>query len=51
MLRAIYNPAYPYSVIMMKHAPYIATEKRVTAHETRKDERALSADGYQATLR
>ncbi|MCH8963412.1 MAG: molybdopterin-dependent oxidoreductase [Planctomycetes bacterium] len=51
MLRAIYNPAYPYSVIMMKHAPYIATEKSVKAHETRKDGRALSDDGYQANLR
>jgi nitrate reductase alpha subunit len=51
MLRAIYNPAYPYSVIMMKHAPYIATEKSVKAHETRADGRALSDDGYQANLR
>ncbi|MCB1693581.1 MAG: molybdopterin-dependent oxidoreductase [Pseudomonadales bacterium] len=51
MLRAIYNPAYPYNVVMMKHAPYIATEKSVKAHETRKDGRALSDDGYQANLR
>ena len=51
MLRAVYNPAYPYSIIMMKHAPYIATEKSVKAHETRKDGRALSDDGYQANLR
>ncbi len=51
MLRAVYNPAYPYGVIMMKHAPYIATEKSVKAHETRKDGRALSDDGYQANLR
>ncbi|RJP36235.1 MAG: nitrate oxidoreductase subunit alpha [Phycisphaerales bacterium] len=51
MLRAVYNPAYPYNVIMMKHAPYIATEKSVKAHETRKDGRALSDDGYQANLR
>ncbi|RIK65764.1 MAG: nitrate oxidoreductase subunit alpha [Planctomycetota bacterium] len=51
MLRATYNPAYPYSVIMIKHAPYIATEKSVKAHETRPDGRALSDDGYQANLR
>ncbi len=51
MLRVTYNPAYPYSVVMMKHAPYIATEKSVKAHETREDGRALSDDGYQANLR
>jgi nitrate reductase alpha subunit len=51
MLRATYNPAYPYNVLMMKHAPYIATEKSVKAHETRSDGRALSDDGYQANLR
>ncbi len=51
MLRAVYNPAYPYSTVMMKHAPYIATEKSVKAHETRPDGRALSDDGYQANLR
>jgi len=51
MLRAVYNPAYPYNVIMMKHAPYIATEKSVKAHESRKDGRALSDDGYQANMR
>ena len=51
MLRATYNPAYPYNCLMMKHAPYIATEKSVKAHETRKDGRALSDDGYQANLR
>jgi nitrate reductase alpha subunit len=36
---------------MMKHAPYVATEKSVKAHETRKDGRALCEDGYQANLR
>ena len=51
MLRVTYNPGYPYSVIMMKHAPYIATEKSVKAHENREDGRALSEDGYQANLR
>ena len=51
MLRAVYNPAYPYNVVMMKHAPYIATEKSVKAMETRKDGRALCDDGYQANIR
>ena len=51
MVRAVYNPAYPYNAIMMKHAPYIATEKSVKAHETRKDGRALSDDGYQSNMR
>ena len=52
MLRAKYNHAYPYNVVMMKHAPFIATEKSVKAHETRPDGRALSANtGYQANLR
>ena len=36
----------------MKHAPFIATEKSVRAHESRPDGRALSANtGYQANLR
>ncbi len=52
MVRVKYNHAYPYNIVMMKHAPYIATEKSVKAHETRKDGRALSANtGYQANLR
>jgi nitrate reductase alpha subunit len=52
MLRVKYNHAYPYNIVMMKHAPYIATEKSVKAHETRPDGRALSANtGYQANLR
>jgi nitrate reductase alpha subunit len=52
MLRVKYNHAYPYSVVMMKHAPFIATEKSVRAHETRPDGRALSENtGYQANLR
>jgi len=52
MLRVKYNHAYPYNIVMMKHAPFIATEKSVKAHETRKDGRALSANtGYQANLR
>ncbi len=52
MLRVIYNPAYPYNIVMMKHAPYIATERSVKAHETRADGRALSEDtGYQSNMR
>ncbi len=52
MLRVKYNPAYPYHTVMMKHAPFIATERSVKAHETRPDGRALSADtGYQSNLR
>jgi len=52
MLRVKYNPAYPYQIVMMKHAPFIATERSVKAHETRPDGLARSAGtGYQADLR
>ena len=51
MLRAKYNPAYPYHVVMMKHGTWIATERTVLAHETRPDGRALSETGYQANFR
>lgn len=51
LLRAKYNPAYPYHVVMMKHGTWIATEKTVKAHETRSDGRALSETGYQANFR
>jgi len=52
MLRARYNPAYPYGVVMIKHAPYMATERSVRAHESRPDGLALSeGTGYQANLR
>ncbi|MFQ5880541.1 MAG: nitrate oxidoreductase subunit alpha, partial [Dehalococcoidia bacterium] len=52
MLRVKYNPAYPYNVVMMKHAPFMATEKSVAAHESRPDGLALSTDtGYMANLR
>ncbi len=51
-LRLRYNPSYPYSVVMMKHGAWMATEKSVLAHETRPDGRALSEDtGYQASFR
>jgi len=52
MLRAKYNPSYPRGVVMIKHAPFMATHKSVAAHETRPDGRAISSDtGYQANLR
>jgi nitrate reductase alpha subunit len=52
MVRVMFNPAYPYNIVMMKHGPYMATERSVKAHETREDGRALSGDtGYQANLR
>lgn len=52
MLRAKYNPAYPYHVTMMKHASWIATERTVKAHETRADGRALSlTTPYQSNFR
>ncbi|MBI2060935.1 MAG: molybdopterin-dependent oxidoreductase [Nitrospirae bacterium] len=52
MLRVKFNPAYPYHIVMMKHGPFIATERSVKAHETRPDGRALSAGtGYQSSFR
>lgn len=52
MLRVKYNPAYPYNIIMLKHGPFMATEKSVLAHETRPDGLAKSeGTGYQANLR
>ena len=52
MLRAKYNPAYPYHIVMLKHGPYMATEKSVKGHETRPDGLAKSeGTGYQANLR
>lgn len=50
-LRAKYNPAYPYHIVMMKHGTWIATEKTVQAHETRPDGQALSVTGYQSNFR
>ena len=52
MLRVKYNPAYPYHIVMLKHGPFMATEKSVIAHETRPDGLAKSAGtGYMANLR
>jgi len=52
MLRVKYNPAYPYHIVMLKHGPFMATEKSVKAHETRPDGLARSdGTGYMANLR
>lgn len=52
MIRAKYNPSYPYHVTMAKHAPYVATPKSVKGHETRPDGRAIAVDtGYQSNFR
>jgi nitrate reductase alpha subunit len=51
MVRVKYNPAYPSQVVMMKHAPFIATERSVKAHEKRPDGMALSETGYQSNFR
>ncbi len=52
MLRVKYNHAYPYHIIMLKHGPFMATEKSVFAHETRLDKLAKSeGTGYMANLR
>jgi nitrate reductase alpha subunit len=52
MIRCKYNPAYPYSVTMMKHASFVGTPKSVKGHETRPDGRAIAADtGYQSNFR
>jgi nitrate reductase alpha subunit len=52
MVRVKYNAAYPFDIVMMKHAPFIATERSVKAHETRPDGRALSeGTGYQSNFR
>ncbi len=52
MVRVKYNPAYPYNVVMLKHASWIATERTVKAHETRPDGRAVAeGTGYQSSFR
>ena len=51
MVRAKYNPAYPYHTTMMKHSTNVATEKSVKAHESRKDGMAMSKDGYLSNFR
>ena len=52
MVRVKLNPGLPYNFTIMKHTGWIATERSVRAHETRKDGRALAAGtGYQASYR
>jgi nitrate reductase / nitrite oxidoreductase, alpha subunit len=52
MLRLTINPAYPRGTVMMKHGAFIASERSVLAHETRKDGLARSSDtGYQSNFR
>jgi nitrate reductase alpha subunit len=52
LVRVIFNPGLPYHFTIMKHTGWIATERSVKAHETRRDGRALAADtGYQASYR
>ena len=52
MVRLKINPGMPYNFTILKHTGWIASERTVKAHETRKDGRALAADtGYQASYR
>jgi nitrate reductase alpha subunit len=52
MLRITFNDAWPRGVVMMKHSPWIATERSVLAHESRPDGLARSeGTGYQSSLR
>jgi len=52
MLRVKFNPAYPYGIVMIKHGPFMSTERSVLAHETRTDGLAQSVDtGYQSNCR
>jgi len=52
MLRVKYNPAYPYDIVMIKHGPFMSTERSVLAHETRPDGLAQAEEtGYQSNCR
>jgi len=52
MVRVKLNPALPYSMTIMKHTGWIATERTVKAHESRPDGMALSPEtGYQSNYR
>ncbi|MDA0748740.1 MAG: molybdopterin-dependent oxidoreductase, partial [bacterium] len=52
MVRVKFNPALPYSMTIMKHTGWIATERTVKAHESRADGQALAEDtGYQSNYR
>jgi nitrate reductase alpha subunit len=52
LVRVVVNGGLPYNFSIMKHTGWIATERSVKAHETRRDGRALAAEtGYQASYR
>ena len=52
LVRLKFNPSLPYSMTIMKHTGWIATERSVRAHEKRADGRALAEDtGYQSNYR
>lgn len=52
LVRLKLNPALPYSMTVMKHTGWIATERTVKAHESREDGMALAEDtGYQSNYR
>lgn len=52
MVRLKINRSLPYSMTIMKHTGWIATERTVKAHEKRADGRALSPQtGYQSNYR
>ncbi len=52
LVRVKFNLSLPYGMTIMKHTGWIATERTVKAHESRKDGRALAEDtGYQSNYR
>jgi nitrate reductase alpha subunit len=52
MVRVKFNPSLPYSMTIMKHTGWIATQRTVKAHETSATGEARATDtGYQASYR
>jgi nitrate reductase alpha subunit len=52
MVRVKFNPSLPYSMTIMKHTGWIATERTVKAHESSPTGQAQAIDtGYQASYR
>ncbi|MFQ5890668.1 MAG: molybdopterin-dependent oxidoreductase [Gemmatimonadota bacterium] len=52
MVRVKFSPGLPKYFTIMKHTGWMATERSVQAHESRKDGRALAeGTGYQASYR
>jgi nitrate reductase alpha subunit len=52
MVRVKLNPSLPYSMTIMKHTGWIATERTVKAHQTSATGEARASDtGYQASYR